>query len=89
MQVNSINNSQQSFKSRNVILNPSVLGKSEKAAVKPLLNMVDSLSMVEEDVLRSFMARVSDAEKRICYKMINNAKSPVQEAFNRSMDVRI
>ncbi len=87
MQVNSINSNQQSFKA-NVVLNTAVLNEGEKAAVKPLLNLTDKLSTVEEEALRVFMLTFPEA-KNICYKMMDSAKSPVQEYFNRKMDVRI
>lgn len=87
MQVNSINSNQQSFKA-NVVLNSAVLKEAEKAAVKPLLSLADNLGAVDEEVLRTFMRNFPDA-KIICCKMMNSAKSPVQEDFNRKMDVRI
>ena len=87
MQVTSINNNQQSFKA-NVVLNSAILNEGEKAAVKPLLNLTDKLSTVDEEVLRTFMLNFPET-KAICCKMMNSAKNPVQEEFNRKMDVRI
>ncbi len=81
MQVNSISNSNQSFKAR-VMLNLEVLNKAEKEAMKPVLNMAEN-SSIEENILRGFMADMPEKLYEVFSKMLNNAKSPVQGEIQR------